>query len=126
MDRSKKAHVCKSDFLEVLDSGDMEYVEGLTWNKQENNFDGCGLQGYIETTYQDIVRVFGEPSFGPNDLVDKVTCQWDLMFNDGTSGYIYDYKEYVQTPLGVYNWHIGRASKKIVSRVNQAFEIVNK
>ena len=104
----------------------MECIEGLTWSKQVINLNGCSLKGHIETTYKDIVRVFGEPSFGPNDLGDKTTCEWDLMFSDGTIGCIYDYYEYDQTPLGVYDWHIGGASKKIVSRVNQAFEIVNK
>lgn len=65
------------------------------------------LQGEITTTFDRLVEVFGEPDYGPDDMGDKVTCEWCLKFEDGTIATIYDYKVYGLTPRGLYAWHIG-------------------
>ena len=68
---------------------------------------GTSLQGYIKTTYDEIVEVFGEPRYTGGD--DKVTTEWDLEF-EGDDEYvvatIYDWK-LDKTPFGEYRWHIG-------------------
>lgn len=75
------------------------------------------LQGYMPARYDQLVAVFGEP----DELGgDKTTAEWCLQFEDGTVATIYDWKEY-QTPMGMYNWHIGGKSKTAVARVQEAF-----
>jgi hypothetical protein len=71
------------------------------------------LQGYIETTYDELVKVFGEPTVLEGD---KVTVEWILQFSDGTVATIYDWK-LSETPMGVYNWHIGGRSQRAVHLV---------
>jgi hypothetical protein len=66
---------------------------------------GTSLQGYVKTTYSDLVAIFGEPERGG----DKTTVEWCIDFEDGTVATIYDWKEY-DTPMGEYNWHVGGRS----------------
>ena len=73
---------------------------------------GTSLQGYVYTTYDKIVEVFGNPTSSG----DKTTCEWDITFDDGTVATIYDWKE-CQTPKGYYDWHIGGRSKWAVELV---------
>ena len=41
---------------------------------------GTSLMGYIKTTYEEIVEVFGDPRYlGSGD--DKVTSEWNLEFD---------------------------------------------
>ena len=68
---------------------------------------GTSLQGYIKTTYDEIVEVFGEPRYTGGD--DKVTTEWDLEFevdDEYVIATIYDWK-LDKTPFGEYRWHIG-------------------
>ena len=76
------------------------------------------LQGYIEAYYHQLVEVFGEPEGGG----DKTTVEWCLSFEDGTVATIYDWKEY-DTPLGLYQWHIGGRNNLAVARVTRAFKL---
>ena len=72
---------------------------------------GSSLQGYIKTTFADLVEKFGKP-----DVIDldKSTAEWCVEFcvdlGDGDTGYvnatIYDWKT-DSTPMGEYDWHIG-------------------
>lgn len=79
---------------------------------------GTSLQGYTNTTYDKLVKVFGEPDFGPEDeKYGKVTCEWRLEFLDGTVATIYDWKTYDGTPMGEYDWHIGGRSNLAVAHV---------
>ena len=72
---------------------------------------GSSLQGYIKTTYADLVEKFGEPD--TIDL-DKSTAEWCVEFcvDLGMGDYkfvnttIYDWKT-DSTPLGEYDWHVG-------------------
>ena len=68
---------------------------------------GTSLQGYIKTTYDEIVEVFGEPRYTGGD--DKVTTEWDLEFEVDdvyVVATIYDWK-LGHTPYRTYDWHIG-------------------
>jgi hypothetical protein len=89
-----------------------------------NDCDPCGtsLMGYMNATYYDLVTVFGEPNYGPNDSMDdKVTCEWNLTFEDGTVATIYDYKE-GSTPFYNYDWHIGGHNMDAVTHVMETFK----
>ena len=73
----------------------------------EASVSGTSLQGYIKTTYDEIVEVFGEPRYTGGD--DKVTTEWDLEFevdDEYVVATIYDWK-LDKTPFGEYRWHIG-------------------
>ena len=77
------------------------------------SLNGTCLQGHIKTTYEELVNVFGEPTSLSGD---KVTVEWTLLFSDGTVASIYDWK-LSETPMGVYNWHIGGMSQHAVNCV---------
>ena len=72
---------------------------------------GSSLQGYIKTTFADLVEKFGKP-----DVIDldKSTAEWCVEFcvdlGGGDYKYvnatIYDWKT-DSTPLGEYDWHVG-------------------
>ena len=72
---------------------------------------GSSLQGYIKTTFADLVEKFGKPD--TIDL-DKSTAEWCVEFcvdlGGGDYKYvnatIYDWKT-DSTPLGEYDWHVG-------------------
>ena len=91
----------------------------------ENNpkvpINGTCSQGCIETTYDELVKVFGEPTEFEGG---KVTVRWILQFSDGTVATIYDWK-LLETPMGVYNWHIGGMSQRAVELVTQTFDQVS-
>jgi hypothetical protein len=75
------------------------------------------LKGYVETTFDHIKSVFGDPIDGPTDKpYDKVSCEWIITFKDGTVASIYDYKT-GGTPMTPYRWHIGGNNTKAVEYV---------
>lgn len=87
----------------------MNYVTG--------NFDIAGtcLQGTINTSYDRLVKLFGEPTRGESDD-GKVQVEWAMKFTDGTLATIYDWKEN-QVPEGVTEWHIGGHTKHALYNV---------
>jgi len=68
------------------------------------------LQGYIQATYQELVEVFGDPTYSEPSGDEKVNTEWDL-FIDDTRVTIYDWKDYdfgKRSRSGQpYRWHIG-------------------
>ena len=87
--------------------------------KFTNQTDGnmTSYKGEFLITYAELVEIFGQPNHGPNTAdLDKVTCEWELQFEDGTIATIYDWKEF-RTPMGEYEWHIGGHSMTAVDRV---------
>jgi hypothetical protein len=78
---------------------------------------GTSLKGYVETTYAELYRVFGDPYYGPNDEdADKITCEWIITFGDGKVATIYDWKNEA-TPDDLYDWHIGGSDRKVVDYI---------
>lgn len=74
---------------------------------------GTCLQGYVETTYDELLKAFGKPLYGPDDEGgDKVTCEWEVK-SGVVVATIYDYK-LGYTPRGKYLWHVGGHSLKSV------------
>jgi len=79
---------------------------------------GCGtsLQGYIKTTYADLVHLLGKPSYRGEG--EKITCEWIIKFNNGPLVTIYDYKT-GKTPKDLYEWHVGGNSKNALFYINE-------
>ena len=100
----------------------MENVMTVTISKGAS-ISGTCLQGQIVTTYDELVKVFGEPDFGPDDFSgDKITCEWCLEFDDGEDivvATIYDWK-YGETPYHKTEWNIGGKSYEAVDAVYKA------
>jgi hypothetical protein len=98
--------------------------------EQNDTADGTSLQGYVSTTYAQLVEQFGEPTFTNGD---KVTAEWCLdikVVRDGEldedydiiTATIYDWKEY-ETPMGRYRWHVGGDSYEAVDAVLGAMRV---
>ncbi len=85
-------------------------------NTPDISADGTHLQGYVHTTYDRLVEVFGQPTYTGSG--DKTTAEWILQFDDGLVATIYDYKEYT-TPADLYNWHIGGKDRIVARYVNE-------
>ena len=93
------------------------------------------LQGYIETTYNNLVSVFGPPNSAGDPY--KVSAEWKIDIGNGEYIYIYDWKQYSDeinedenehetyliTPMGKYDWHIGGSSKNDVETIK---DLINK
>jgi len=58
------------------------------------------LQGYIHTSYNALVRVFGAPMRDG----DKSSVEWCV---DGKDVYIYDYKSFCPQNDTVFEFHVG-------------------
>lgn len=83
---------------------------------------GTSLVGNVWATFDELERVFGKPTYGPDDNVDdKVTCEWNLKFSDGTIATVYDWREY-RTPRDRYEWHVGGMNRRAVDRVMETLE----
>lgn len=80
---------------------------------------GTHLQGYVESTFDEIVEVFGKPNDGPDAYyLDKTTCEWVIEFEDGTVATIYDWKM-CETPYNKYYWHIGGFNEKATELIQK-------
>ena len=82
---------------------------------------GTFLQGYIETTKADLIRVFGSPDeFGDGG---KVTIEWGIRFEDGTIATVYDWKRYeLGTPADdeLMTYNVGGLTPRAVKLVKRA------
>jgi hypothetical protein len=69
---------------------------------------GSGLKGYINCTYQDLIRVLGEPTYPEVSGDDKVQKEWVVMYN-GEVFTVYDWKTYDEeyTMNELDQFHVG-------------------
>ena len=84
------------------------------------------LQGYVKATYDELVEVFGEPTFQcswdyQTGGDGKVETEWEFT-EDDTPVTIYDWKEYDNGSRSrsgfAYRWHIGGRSREAVDIVS--------
>jgi len=76
-----------------------------------------GLIGYLDVSYSDLERVFGQPHI--NGSPDgKTKAEWDIEFEDGTVATIYDYKSGCD-PAENSCWHVGGFKKVAIGRVTE-------
>lgn len=92
---------------------------------------GSSFRGYVDTTYDKLVEVFGPGLLNPDE--DKVQVEWGIRFVDGTVATIYDWKEgpgYRKDPVkyqNVTHWHIGGLRNdhpKAVHQVHEALGLI--
>ena len=97
-------------------------MERATIKEIGSNVDtiSTSLHGYLEATYLDLVKAFGEPTYD-NGEEDKVTKEWSIEFTDGTVATIYDWKS-SRALQGLYQWHIGGENKIAVANVHEVYE----
>ena len=69
---------------------------------------GTCFQGTVKTTFNELVKVFGEPTFTDASPYEKVNAEWtvEAKDKDKTVFTIYNWKDgYI--PTDEYDWHIG-------------------
>ena len=86
---------------------------------------GSSLRGHIHATYDELVKVFGEPNILNAEEGDKVFNEWGIRFEDGDDDVyatIYDWKEMYanESHYGEYRWHIGGKEHRAVELVYEA------
>ena len=97
----------------------MTAVKKFTVNSNSTSLNGTCYKGYVQTTYDTLVKAFGEPKGGSAD--GKTTSEWHLEFDDGTVVTIYDWKA-GRTPKDLYSWHIGARSHKALDYLQEVLE----
>lgn len=93
---------------------------------------GTSYQGSIDTTFGNLVEVFGDPTYVDYDHDAKINIEWELLFDDGTVATIYNYKDYdggAEAASGcVYHWHIGGFSREahwlVIDELEKHFDLV--
>lgn len=85
-------------------------------NSNDASVNGTSLKGYVGTTYDNLVKLLGEPLQGSSD--GKTTCEWILEFEDGTVATIYDWKQ-KETPKDHFYWSVGGHSHRALEQVKQ-------
>jgi hypothetical protein len=88
-------------------------------NDPNCNVNGTSLQGYVTTELSYLVSILGEPE---QTIGDKVTCSWNIEFSDKSVATIYDWKTN-ETPLGIYDWHIGGHSPTAIEKVQDLLNV---
>lgn len=91
---------------------------------------GTSLRGFVTTTYDTLVKAFGEPTFLGESADGKVTAEWSLEVTDEDGdthvATIYDWKQYEDgTPYGLYEWHIGGKDSIVVDAIQDAVNAVS-
>jgi len=87
-------------------------------------FVGGSRQGELEGIYMDdIVRVFGPPTWDQSSEDGKTQVEWDIKFDNGVRASIYDYKQYGVHPQDVDYWSIGGNSPVSAFEVYKAMEL---
>ena len=89
-------------------------MQFITHNDEPININGTSRQGYIDCTYNQLTRLFGEPDPGQLNNGYKVDWEWMLTFADGTIATIYNWKngpnycgEDGLTETQIHKWHVG-------------------
>jgi hypothetical protein len=111
-----KEEISKEERIKALKSlnsiNDLKVNTEEVRNEYHHGYETLGKVGYVETTYNDLVRVFGEPLEG----FDKTNAEWYIKFPDGVMANVYDYKmDYI--PQTVFPWHVGSGSVEAVHRI---------
>ena len=100
--------------------------------KPRTAFVSTSLQGYIQASYADLVKVFGHPQCTETSGDGKVDIEWELQIidNEWDTVYpitIYNWKDYDGGHAAMssesYNWHIGGNAGIVSAYVNEYFEM---
>lgn len=83
---------------------------------------GTALRGYIETSYQELESILGEPTFTDYEPEEKVACEWSIELDNGTVCTIYSWKTEGRVPYGEYRWHVGARKVEAFDHLLEALE----
>lgn len=79
----------------------------------------------VIATVNDLIFIFGKPTYYNNTGRDKVNIEWALEDENGNIVTIYDWKEYRKIGLNrEIEWHIGGISKEITDKAKEEIELV--
>ena len=74
-------------------------------NDEFANINGTCYQGVIKTTYDQLVEIFGKPTYTDADPHEKVNAEWviksKVVIKDD------DDEDYFYKPFTIYNWKTG-------------------
>ena len=98
--------------------------------EKTTNVGGTFLQGYIKASYDQLVKVFGEPH-DPNGDNYKTDVEWAFEFADGTIATLYNWKN-GKNYLGdeglelndIYTWNVGGFDEKAVTKLKERLKEV--
>lgn len=88
---------------------------------EETGVGGTSLKGYLTTTYDALLELFGKPTYMDADPYAKVNCEWVLNVKyfeeEGMEEWDYDYETVTiynwkdgHVPLQETQWHVGGKS----------------
>lgn len=90
-------------------------MKGLKINDPSTVVSGTHLQGYVNTSFDHLVSVLGEPErLAPGG---KVQVEWSLQYGPHVMT-IYDWREYGRSPESVREWHIGGHDQEVTRIVS--------
>ena len=77
--------------------------------KTNQSTDGTSSYSHeVRASVQDLINVYGEPTFEDNTGRDKVNFEWEMETEEGSVFTIYDWKEYRKlSRTKKILWHIG-------------------
>ena len=87
--------------METLDLKVLEYE-----NDEYANINGTSFQGVIKTTYDQLVEIFGKPTYTDADPYEKVNAEWTI--NSTVVEKDQDPDDYFYKVFTIYNWKDGR------------------
>lgn len=82
----------------------MNNMKTLRSDEVFNKTNGTCYQDTIETSYFNLINLFGLPTFGRGD---KTLCEWVLQNHLGDVVTIYDWKSNTNDPELVTRWNLG-------------------
>lgn len=97
----------------------MTAAKTYTVNSNSTSINGTQYLGYVSITYEELVKVLGQPKGGSAD--GKTTCEWHIEFEDRSVATVYDWK-IGHTPKDLYNWHVGGRPGVALNHLEEVLE----
>ncbi len=98
-----------------------------THNDGELPFPDGGLVGEVKASFDRLVGLFGPP--GPGSSDHKTDVEWDILFDDGTMAWVYNWKNgraYLgdagKLPSQITSWHVGGKGLKCLEHVQAVLD----
>ena len=77
----------------------------------------------VVASVNELIKVLGCPTEGTDDIDEKVQNQWLVETEDGTCGYVYDWKEYRRYSNSArIDWHIGAKNPAESHKIKEALQ----
>tara|TARA_E500000318_G_scaffold46204_1_gene43597 strand:+ start:473 stop:826 length:354 start_codon:yes stop_codon:yes gene_type:complete len=100
-------------------------------NSQSIKTSGSSLIGYVEATYEELIKAFGEPTYKEPSGCGKVTTEWKLEFAHQDGKYviatIYDWMMYDDGTAcrsgEKFKWHVGGFDYEALELVEEALSM---